>query len=376
VNVGAGPRLRRRQAALVAVVAAVAGGTARADAPPSSWDIARDPAARDRWALHVRVERLMHPAGSEEASPFAVERDEELRFEAARAMLEAADAEHGADPRLRFDLGRVYEKLATQQRPDLHRRAIELLESALTDSPETPGAGEALEALVYAYAKLDRPRDELAAWKRYIPRLLDDRERIAPLMNMGEAQMRLRRLDEALGTFRQAIELCESLPNSSGVNSTYALSLWDLALALDRSGDREGALQAAGKARRWTWVELVGFGQAQVLRTMTGWDVIQDEHNVFFVPEWDREWYLALGEAAAARQATEPREAAREWASAEAHWDAYVGRAARAGGRDPWLAIARLRRERARAAVAEAAARATKAGAAPGHARSGPWSDD
>ncbi|MCL2448777.1 MAG: tetratricopeptide repeat protein [Polyangiaceae bacterium] len=369
------PRQVRGGCAAIAAFLA-AGGVARADTPPSSWDIVRDPAVRDRWVLHVRVERAMHPVESEAIS-FSGEHDEEVRFEALREMLEEAGADHSPDPRLRFDLGRVYEQLAAQQqRPDLHRRAIELLESALTDSPDTPGAGEALESLVYAYAKLDRPRDELAAWKRYIPRLLDDRERIAPLMNMGEAQMRLHRLDDALATFRQAIELCESLPNSSGVNSTYALSLWDMALALDRSGDPEGALQAAGKARRWTWVEVAGFGQAQVLRTVTGWDIIQDERTVFFVPEWDREWYLALGETASARLATDPRDAARFWASAQAHWDSYVTRATQAGSRDPWLAIARLRREHAHAAAAEAGARAARAEKSPASGRSHSWSDD
>jgi tetratricopeptide (TPR) repeat protein len=363
--------------AVAAAAAALGGGRARADTPPSSWDLARDPSLRDRWALHVRVERLMHPAETDEAMPIAPgEQDEELRFDAARGLLEAADVAHGTDRRLRFDLGRVYEQLATlQRRPDLHRRAVELLEPALAQPADAPGDAEALEALVYAYAKLDRPRDELAAWKRYIPGLLDDRERIAPLMNMGEAQMRLGRLDDALATFRQTIDLCESLPNSSGVNSTYALALWDLALALDRSGDPATAIETARKARRWTWVELVGFGPAQALRTVSGWDVIRDERSVFFVPEWDREWYLALGEAAEARQAGDARAAAASWASAERHWDEYVSRATAGGGHDAWVPIARLRRARAQAAHAEAATRAAKEPATPGP-RAEPWSDD
>jgi tetratricopeptide (TPR) repeat protein len=339
---------------------------ARADTPPSSWEIVRDPAARDRWAMHVRVERLMHPPpGAEslpEILPFGADHDEELRFEAARAMLESADVAHGPDPRLRFDLGRVYEQLATtQRRVDLHRRAIDVLEPALRQAPDAPGATDALEALVYAYAKLDRPRDELATWRRYIPRLLDDRERIAPLMNMGEAQMRLGRLDEALATFRQTLAICETLPSgSNGVNSTYALALWDLALAQDRTGDPAGALETAAKAKGWTWAEVVGLGPAQGLRTVTGWDVIRDERNVFFVPDWDREWYLALGDAATAQRATDPREAASLWASAETHWSTYVDRATSAGVRDPWLTVARLRRDRAQRARAESAARAAR----------------
>jgi tetratricopeptide (TPR) repeat protein len=371
-----GRRLRTGALNVVAAFAAVASGIARADAPPSSWDIARDPAARARWGLHVRVERLMHPPAGDEPSPFESQRDEELRFEAARALLESADVAHGSDPRLRFDLGRIYEQLATsERRVDLHRRAIDVLEAALAEAPDAPGATDALEALVYAYAKLDRPRDELAAWRRYIPRLLDDRERIAPMMNMGEAEMRLGRLDEALVTFRHTLELCESLPSSSsGVNSTYALALWDLALALDRTGDPATALETAAKAKAWTWAEVVGLGPAQGLRTVTGWDIIRDERSVFFVPEWDREWYLALGDAATARKATDPREAAALWASAETHWGAYVDRATGAGAHDPWLAVARLRRERARAARAEAAARAARLPAP--RARAAPGAED
>jgi tetratricopeptide (TPR) repeat protein len=296
----------------------------------------------------------MHPAAGDDASPIGLEHDEELRFEAARAVLESVDAAHSPDPRLRFDLGRVYQQLGLQE------QAIGVLEPALRQAPDAPGATSALEVLAYAYAKLDRPRDELATWHRYMPRLLDDRERIAPMMNMGEAEMRVGRLDDALATFRRTLELCESLPNSSAINSTYALSLWDLALALDRTGDPTTALETAAKARGWSWAEVVGFGPAQALRTVTGWDIIRDDRSVFFVPEWDREWYLALGDAASARHATDARQAAAFWAAAEGHWSTYVDRATRAGAHDPWIAVARVRLDRAHAAHLDAAARAAK----------------
>lgn len=334
---------------------------ARADTPPSSWDIARDPGERDRWALHVRVERLIHSPIDGSPGPLEVRRDQELRLESARALLEEADAAHSADVRLRFDLGIVYEEIATlERRSDLNSDVVAILAPAVDAFPDHPGATEALDSLVYAYAKLDRPREELSTWRRYIPRLLDDRARVGPLMNMGEAQMRLGQLDDALATLRDGLHMCETLPNSSGMNATYALTLWDVAVALDRSGDSHAAEQTAGKARGWSWSEVVSAGSIQLARTVTGWDVIRDDDDVFFVPEWEREWYLALGDSASADAAADPRDAARLWSDAEQHWDAYVTHSAAAGTGDRWLAMARARLEHARRARASAQKRAAK----------------
>lgn len=332
---------------------------ARADTPPSAWDIARDPAARDRWALHVRVERLRLPPVSEDMRD-----DAEVRLELARSALEEADAAHSTDVRLRFDLGAIYVELGNRQRRnDLYEKAIGVLAPAIEQAPDHPAATEAMGALVLAYAKLDRPREELATWRRYLPRILDDGARISPMMNMGEAQMRLGHLDDAMGTFRDTIRMCESLPNVGGVNSIYALALWDLAVALDRSGDPGGALDAAAKAQGWTWAEVRRHGLVRMMTPMTGWELIQDdsdESGVFFVPAWERDWYIALGWAASARAASEPHDAALFWARAEASLDTYVQGAESGGGHPAWLAIARLRRARAHAARVEAERRAAK----------------
>ncbi len=331
-------------AALAVLVFAPA---ARAETPPSQWDIARDPGARDRWALHMRVERLMHPPAGEGGLRF----DDELRLEAACAMLEEANAASSPDVRLRYNLGIVYSALATrQQRLDLQKKVIEVLAPAL-ESPPPPddaAATAALEALVYAYAKLDQPHEELATWRRYIPRLVDDRVRATAMMNMGEAQMRLGRIDDALGTFREVVRLCGELPNTTSVGSTYVLALWDVAVALDRSGDPRGALETAAKAAH---VDLGG---------RTGAYLISRDPDVFFVPEWERLWYLALGAAAEARDAEDPRDAVALWASAERALMQYVDRATAAGGEDPWLPIAKVRLERARAEHAGAEKRAAK----------------
>jgi tetratricopeptide (TPR) repeat protein len=331
---------------------------ARADTPPTAWDLAKDPLERDRWTLHVRVERLLHPPPADDVLPLERRRDEELRLEAARAMLEEAGAERSPDVRLRFDLGVVYERLATMQgRSDLHLRVIDVLVPALDSAPDHSAATTALEALVYAYAKLDRPREELATWRLYVARLTEDRALAAPMMNMGEAEMRLGRLDDAIGTFRAVLQLCAALSNSSARNSTYALTLWDLAVALDRAGDPRAALDTAGKARELRWREASPLGQ---VREVSGWDAIRDQQAVFFVPDWERQWYLALGYAAAAGDESDAHAAAMLWAAAEEHWGAYLAKAGAPGADDRWLGIARVRRDRVHAERLRAERRAAK----------------
>jgi tetratricopeptide (TPR) repeat protein len=258
----------------------------------------------------------------------------------------------------------VYSALANRQRRlDLQQKVIDVLAPALEtpSEPDDAAATGALEALVYAYAKLDRPQEELATWRRYIPRLVDDRIRASAMMNMGEAQMRLGRIDEALATFREVVRLCGELPNTPSVGSTYVLALWDVAVALDRSGDPRGALETAAKAGH---IDLGG---------RTGKYLISRDPDVFFVPEWERLWYLALGAAADAREASDPRDALTLWSAAERSLAQYVERATAAGGKDPWLPIARIRLERARAEKQQADKRAARLPARARNAGGGGW---
>jgi tetratricopeptide (TPR) repeat protein len=347
------------------MVGALLGGSAvrhaAADTPPSIWDKARDVGSGDRWRLHVRIERMLSAPVPDDMLPGEVRRERELRIEAARALLEQADAAHDVGSLLRFDLGEADEQLATvTQRDDLYEEAVAILDAALQEDPDAPGATRALESLADAYAHLGRAAVELPAWRRYVARLWDDPDRAGALMNMGEAEQRLGLLTDALTTFRTTLDICRSLGGSSSVNSTYALALWDMAITLDRSGDWGAAIETAGRARAFGWTEIVGSGAARHLRSVTGWDAIRDDESVFFVPPWEREWYLGLGDAAVARAAGDPADAAVAWESAEGHWNTYVERSAEAGGRDLWLPLARARRAAARAAKAEAARRALR----------------
>jgi tetratricopeptide (TPR) repeat protein len=336
----------------------LATATARADTPPSQWDIAKDPFERDRWALHVRVQRLLHPPSGEvevvgQFRGLALE----LRLESARAMLEQADAAHSPDIRLQFDLGIVdYELGSAQARHDLLERAVQVLVPALERAPDHPAATDAMERLVYCYVKLNRPEDELATWLRYIPRLTDDRARVVANMNMGEAQMRLGHIDDAVETFRDVLRVVSALPNAS---STYILTAWDLAVALDRSGDSRGAVDEASRVLGMGAPAMAVPLPIAVSRAVRGTLILRSS-GVFFVPAWEVEWYFALAATADARDARDARDEASSWAEAESHWKTYVDQSAASNEHDPWLPIARVRLSHAQTARIAAEARARR----------------
>jgi tetratricopeptide (TPR) repeat protein len=279
-----------------------------------------------------------------------------LRLESARAILEQGDAAHSPDVRLQFDLGVVdYELGDKEARADLFQEAIDVLVPALRTHPEHPAATEAMARLVYCYVKLNRPEDELATWKRYIPRLVDDRERARALMNMGEAEMRLGHIEEALGTFREVMRILAALPNAI---ETYVLTAWDLAIALDRSGDARGATDEASKILAMNVFGGFAVGPRNS-RAFRGTLILRSP-GVFFVPAWELEWYLALASAADARDAADAHAAAESWSDAEAHWRRYVDLSSASSEHDPWLAIARVRLAHAHAERIAAEARAAK----------------
>ena len=300
----------KRLASAALAVAALAAGTARADTPPSAWDAAKDPGARARWQLHRDVREQIDTVAVK--SLRGVARD--LAFERARASLEAAHAADSPDPRLRFDLGVVYEDL---QR---HDRAVEVLEKGLELAPDHPAAPEAWVTLAYAGAKLDRPALERRAYVEYLRRVSDDRPRSTALLNLAEAEMRLGNLDRAITGYHDALRASVDLGFAG--QETYTLGLWGLAVALDRAGDPVGSKAETRRALSHDpGMQLIGFGP-----------------NVFFVPAYERLWYLGLGYAVTAEDSRDPREARDQWELALRTWEKY---AREAQATERWLPLAR-----------------------------------
>jgi len=310
-------RVRRRLAA-VAVIAgaasAVTGGAARADTPPNAWDLAKDPNARKAYDVHLEVRPLLFRA------PIASDRDYTRSLERARAILEDADAAHSPDVRLRFDLGEVYENLGR------HAQALAVLQPALAMAPDHTAAEQAWLDVAYALAHLDRPREERAAYERFLARTMNEYSRAIAVLNLAEADMRIGDLDDAVAGYRQAVQLSAALPSDP---KTGILATWGLAVALDRAGDPQGSAAQTRLA--------VGMDSSD--------QIIGDRVGVFFVPAYERLWYLALGSAERARSASDARTALAFWQRTEALWASYV---AQADPKDRWSRLGRAHLDRAR----------------------------
>ena len=225
----------------------------------------------------------------------------------ARQVLESADAAHGSDPRLPFFYGRILVDLSED------RLAVGVLADALARAGDHPGASDAWFALAIAYARLNDPTAEVAAYDAQLAREIDPEARSVTLNNQAEGFVLAGDLDTATSKYRAALELT---PDSG-------LAHWGFAVTLDRSGDLFAALEEARLA-------LVYDPVARRLRS--------DE--VFFIPAYDKHWYLALGAMVQAK--TDPDATSRliAWEQAAVLWRKYLDDAVVT---DPWVAMARAR---------------------------------
>jgi tetratricopeptide (TPR) repeat protein len=311
------------EVASVASVASVA-RVARAEETLNPWDAARDPAAAARFALHRRVREIL---STPLMTAVLVPRDYALQR--ARVLLEQAHAEKSPDVLLRLDLGRVYADL------DESVRAAETLQSAFDDDPDNPAVIAEFPTLANAYAKLDDSKDELRIYERFLPRVVGELTHTTGLLNMAEAEMHLGDLESAIDGYKATIDEAATLPNVYELEfHTGALARWGLAVAEDRSGDIDGAARTTR-----TIVE-------ELDRDM---QTIRFDRGVFFAPERERNWYVALGFAAYAQKAEDPRTAAGLYYRAEECWNEYVIDAKAHGSQDRWLDLALARYVRAHA---------------------------
>jgi tetratricopeptide (TPR) repeat protein len=299
----------------------------RADTPPSSWEVAKDPAARDRYALHVLVRDLV--SQEMRSSPL---RDGVL--ERARSLLEDSGAAKSPDVRLRFDLGEVYQE---SKRHDL---AINVLSAALKSAPKHPAAESAWVALAQAYAMKDMPTEERDAYEQYLVLATDDLPRAVAILNVAEADMRVGHLEEAIAGYRDVVNLSAALASGSSVE-TGILAVWGLAVALDRAGDLLGSAEQAKLA----------------IQMDVGQKLIAHSPNVYFVPAYECLWYLALGSTAQAKNQSDARLALEHWWRVEQVWERYLQHA---DPKERWLPLARAHLARAHAERVAAEKRGTK----------------
>lgn len=292
---------------------------AQADTRPDVWQRAKDPEKRTNYEIHREVMRLLAPA----EIPFMAA--EGLQLERARELLEQARVMERGDPTLMFDLGIVYERLNRLE------MAIRVLERGLSMDADSAAAEDAWFKLGICYAKLDRPNDERRAYEQYLLRVTQPTARSTALLNFAETEMRLGHLSEAIAAYREALDFSKQFERTK---ETYVLAVWGLAVALDRYGDLTAAAREAETAVRLDPMDRL----------------IADPERVFFVPTYERSWYLGIGAAARSRIVQDPRLALVHAQRAEAQFADYVARA-RAGDRwkalaDKRLAAARKERQR------------------------------
>ncbi len=339
--------MRPRAVLLGLLLALSAPLVARADTPPSLWDTVKDPAARDRYRLHMVIDQLLLRASEGRrvdgtGLPAPASDPARLAYERAREILESIDARHSPDIELRRDYAWYAGFKASFAVPDWAAVA-EVLESVVRDAPDLPDLASVYSDMAEAYVHLQRPKDEIHAWDEVLARARTDAERVTPLLNQGEAFMRTGDLSQALSQFREVAALSIVVDEAtSGV-----LAQWDIAVALDRSGDLLHALKAARAAEH---MDPRG-ALYSVLPAQDG-----GAPYVYFDPEYERDWYIALAFEALADEATTAEQRAQHLAVAESHFSIYVSRAR---PDDHWLPIARARlaKVHARRAAAEAALR-------------------
>lgn len=342
-------------AVLVALVALGALGAvedARADTPPSSWEIAKDPKVRSAWETHLDYERNIAADEVIKGIGKIPLVDGNLYVERARGALEDADARHSSDPRLVFDLGLCYERLGR------HLDAADVLGDALARWPDHPAAEDGWLHYAFANAHLERPAEERRAYERYLAIATEASRRLVPTLNMAEADMRAGDLAAAVDGYRAVLRDAAGLPNLPWNAQTSKLATWGLAVALDRQGDLFGAARVAKQATAMD--PPPPRTRSYALAAPLNDTAIMDATSVFFVPAYERMWYLALGETELAKAETDPRRALEHWRHTEKLWGLYIAGAHGAKTPDRWLAMAERRIELVKRRRAEVEARVAK----------------
>jgi tetratricopeptide (TPR) repeat protein len=223
--------------------------------------------------------------------------------------LRRAKAQEAQDFRPRIFLGRIYEMLGDD------RIALELLEPAIAQAGEHPVVIDAHFVAAISCARLGDSRREIEHYDALLRMETSLQNRATALTNQAEAYMLLGEMEQAVDDYREALEL---IPDA-------ALTHWGLAVALDRSGDPQGATQEAALA----------LGSDPDSRQLMS-------PNVFFVPAYDRYWYIALGAIAKARAADTSEARVQWWNWSAQMWTQYIDAASAS---DRWLGLARAHRE-------------------------------
>jgi len=309
----------------IGVVAALLLGAPPASAdPPSIWARTRRPDLDRRAELLAEAEGLqlkyhhLHSTRSRHAfDRQEIESLSQLYLTRASILLEEAGVRTGSDLFARYQLAEVYGFLGKPA------KSAEVLESIVRASPPPVLRARAHAQLAVDYAHLSRVEDEITQYGEALRDQSIPHERSRLLANRAEAYMLLGDITAAVDGYRAALAL---LTTDHMIFGSGPTTLWGLAVALDRSGDLEGGLESVRLARSYDAQD----------------EQLSNEHGWFFLPDYDRHWYGALGHWMVARKTDMGSVRVDAYARAVADWEAYVAKAGAAPD-DKWVALARVR---------------------------------
>jgi tetratricopeptide (TPR) repeat protein len=305
-----------------------------ANAKPSVWDVAREPALGRAERLLSLAERSRIPAEDtlDDVAMFlpsgtSEELNRQLNARAA-ALITIADGHQLGDSRLLYLLGDALVQADKSYLPEGRLR----LEQALALDPDSPLAGEAWFSLAVAEGKLRKHVAERAAYTRALEHEWQPELRATMVTNRAESTMAAGDLRLAIQDYRLALALSRSA-------MTQALAFWGLAVATERDGDLPSALELARRAGSFR------FGPPSHLV------VALDLPSVYFTPDYEEHYYRALATMAEADVEEEPDEARLRLQTASLLWSLYLDNAQRDGER--WVDNARAHRETCRRRLAK-----------------------
>ncbi len=315
-----------------------------AQAAPSIWDRARDPAAASQQLTLNRIERLLGAVGLAEfgaemsAGAIALSQLGQAPWPCLSngASAPQAASDFQLDARLEYLIGGALVDSETHR--EAEARCV--LEHALKDAPNSPLAAHGWADLASAAAKMGDRVTEHAAYLRALEVTWDPDSRANLIANLAESDMALGDLPRAIREYRMALQGSQQSDLAAG-------AYFGLAVALDRSGDLPGAL---GMAKRAVSIQLPP--------TLFPVSSVLDLPNVFFTPAYEVHYYKALGAMATAQLAKD--DAARRDALADAaeEWSAYLVMAE--VDHTPWAARAALHQASVARQLAEVSAKLPK----------------
>lgn len=304
-------------APIVAIALVCAAGTAHAE--PSIWARAKNPRVASEAEAIAKTDRAVSRDYSLSRTAMTFRRATLLRR--TLSSLRRAKAPSSKNPQLRYRLAQVYYRLHDVDPNLKHIEAATEHYEFVVAAPDVPRTmrARALMSLAICHARLGRHGDEVAAYNHAIAIQPDPISHAVLLANQAEGLMARGRIVPAVRGYRASLRATPSpLMIESGVTT-----MWGLAVALDRSGDLDRALENVRRAR--------SYDPGDVRINGPGW---------FYVPSYDEHWYEALGHWQIARDAKAPHVKREAYDAAIASWRAFVG-SARTD--DPWLRIADFR---------------------------------